>query len=91
VPATVLGSVASALESHGLLLTAEDDTLVPARDLGSIGLAGILDAIRHEVPDPRRPDPRPIQVADEVSRSADDALRASLQGRTLADLVRREP
>lgn len=90
VPATVLGSVASALESHGLLLTAEDDTLVPARDLGAIGLAGILDAIRHEVPDPRRPDPRPIEAADAVTRSADDALRSSLQGRTLLDLVQRK-
>jgi len=88
VPATVLGSVVSALESHGLVLTAEDDTLVPARDLGSITLAGILDAIRHETPDPRRPDPRPVAAADEVARSADQALRSSLGERTLLDLVR---
>jgi membrane protein len=88
VPATVLGSVVSALESHGLVLSAEDDTLVPARDLGSITLAGILDAIRHETPDPRRPEPRPVGAADEVTHSADEALRSSLGGRTLLDLVR---
>ena len=88
VPATVLGSVVSALESHGLVLTAEDDSLVPARDLGAITLAAILDAIRHEMPDPRRPDPRPVAAADEVARPADDALRASLGSRTLLDLVR---
>jgi membrane protein len=88
IPATVLGSVISALEAHGLVLTAEDDTLVPARDLGAITLAGILDAIRHETPDPRRPDPRPVEAADEVVRRADEALRASAGSRTLLDLVR---
>ncbi len=88
VPGTVLGSVVSALEAHGLLLTAEDDSLVPAQDLGSIKLAGILDAIRHETPDPRRPDPRPVAAADAVAQSADEALRASLGDRTLLDLVR---
>jgi membrane protein len=88
VPATVLSSVISALESHGLVLTAEDDTLVPARDLSAITLSGILDAIRHETPDPRRPEPRPIGAADEVARTADAALRSSLGDRTLLDLVR---
>jgi membrane protein len=88
VPATVLGSVVSALESHGLVLTAEDDTLVPARDLSAITLAAILDAIRHEMPDPRRPEPRPVAAADEVVRRADEALRASAGNRTLLDLVR---
>jgi membrane protein len=88
VPATVLSSVISALESHGLVLTAEDDTLVPARDLSAITLSGILDAIRHETPDPRRPEPRPIEAADEVARTADAALRSSLGDRTLLDLVR---
>jgi membrane protein len=90
VPASVLAEVISALESRGLLLAAEDDTLVPARDLGSITLAAILDAIRHETPDPRRPDPRPVHAADEAARSADAALLASLRDRTLLDLVRRD-
>ncbi len=88
VPATVLGEVASALESHGLVLTADDDTVAPARDLGSITLASILDAIRHEVPDPRRPDPRPVPAADEAAQHADAALRDSMRSRTLRDLVR---
>ena len=88
VPATVLGEVVSALESRDLVLTADDDTVAPARDLGSITLASILDAIRHEAPDPRRPDPRPVPAADAEAQRADDALQASLQGRTLRDLVR---
>ncbi len=88
VPATVIGEVVSSLESHRLVLTAEDDTVAPARDLGSITLAAILDAIRHEVPDPRRPDPRPVAAADEAVKLADEALRASVSDRTLRDLVR---
>jgi membrane protein len=90
VPATVLGEVVSALEAHRLLLTAEDDTLVPARDLSSIRLASVFDAIRHELPDPRRPDPSPVAGADEVARRADEALRASPGGLTLLELVSRE-
>ncbi len=88
VPATVLSEVISSLEAHALVLTAEDDTVVPARDLGSITLAAIMDAIRHEVPDPRRPDLRPVEAADDAARLADEALRDSLRGRTLLDLVR---
>jgi len=88
VPATVLGEVISALESHGLVLTAEDDTIAPARDLAEIPLAAILDAIRHEVPDPRRPEPRAVPAADVASQLADDALRSAMQSRTLRDLIR---
>jgi membrane protein len=88
VPATVLGEVVSDLEAHDLLLTAEDDSIMPARDLDAITVASIFDAIRHEVPDPRRPKPRPVASADATAKTADDALRASTQGRTLRDLVR---
>jgi membrane protein len=88
VPATVLGEVISALEAHGLVLTAEDDTIAPARDLAEIPLAAILDAIRHEVPDPRRPEPRAVPAADAASQLADDALRSAMQSRTLRDLIR---
>jgi membrane protein len=88
VPATVLGDVVSALEAHDLVLTAEDDSVMPARDLDAITVASIFDAIRHEVPDPRRPEPRPVASADATAKIADEALRASTQGHTLRDLVR---
>ena len=52
VPASVLDGELSLLEDRGLVLTAEDDTVAPGRDLGSITLAEILDAIRHETPEP---------------------------------------
>jgi membrane protein len=88
VPATVLGQVVSALEDHGLILTAEDDTVAPARDLGEIRLSAVLDAIRHETPDPRRPEPRAVAAADEAARRADEALRGSMREQTLRDLIR---
>jgi membrane protein len=87
VPATVLGDAVSALEAHDLVLTAEDDSLMPARDLGAITVASIFDAIRHELPDPRRPKLRPVASADATAQQADDALRASTRDRTLRDLV----
>ncbi len=88
VPATVLNEVLSALEDHGLVLTAEDDTVAPGRDLASITLAQVLDAIRHELPDPRSPRPYAVPAADAAAAEADAAMRASMAGRTLRDLIR---
>jgi membrane protein len=87
VPGTVLDGIVSSLQAHGLVLDVEDDTVAPARDLGAITLDAIFDAVRHETPDPRRPTPRPVPGADQVARLADEALRASLRGRTLRDLL----
>ena len=87
VPGTSLDHIVSALQQHGLVLDVEDDTVAPARDLSAIPLDAILDAVRHETPDPRRPAPRPVPDADAVARVADEALRSSLGGRTLRDLI----
>jgi hypothetical protein len=70
------------------VLSTEEDTVAPARDLATITLASILDAIRHEVPDPRRPEPRAVPVADAATQRADEALRGAMQGQTLRDLIR---
>jgi DNA-binding IscR family transcriptional regulator len=88
VPASVLDGELSLLEHRGLVLTAEDDTVAPGRDLGSITLAEILDAVRHETPNPRSPEPRRLPPADNAARLADDAMRASLAQTTLRDLLR---
>ncbi|HVN42853.1 MAG TPA: YihY/virulence factor BrkB family protein [Steroidobacteraceae bacterium] len=88
IPATVLGELISALEAHGLVLTADDDTIAPARDLGSVVLADILEAIRHDVPNPRCPQPLAVPLADEAARAADAALRAAMSGKTLRELIR---
>jgi membrane protein len=88
VPGTVLDEIVSALQAHGLVVDAEDDTVVPARDLSAIRLDTILDAVRHETPDPRRPVPRAVPAADQAAQQADVALRESLGARSLRDLIR---
>jgi membrane protein len=87
VPATVLNEVATMLEAHGLVLTAEDDTIAPGRDLAAIQLTAIVDAMRHSVPDPRCPQPRPVAAADAVADGLETAMRTNLGERTLRDLV----
>jgi membrane protein len=87
VPASVVDGALRLLEDRGLVLTAEDDTVAPARDLASITLAEILDAIRHEMPDPRRPDPKSPPPAEKAARIADEAMRASMSQTTLRDLL----
>ncbi len=87
VPGTMLDEIVSSLQAHGLVLDVDDDTVAPARDLASIPLEAIIDAVRHETPDPRRPTPRAVPDADTAARMADEAIRASLRGRTLRDLI----
>jgi DNA-binding IscR family transcriptional regulator len=86
----VLDGELSLLERRGLVLTAEDDTVAPGRDLDSITLAEILDAIRHETPNPRSPDPRSPPQADDAARVADEAMRASMSQTTLRDLLNKQ-
>jgi membrane protein len=87
VPASVLDSALCNLEERDLVLTAEDDTVAPARDLANITLADILDAIRHETPNPRRPEPHGVPAADAAALAADAAMRECMSKTTLRDLV----
>lgn len=87
VPGDVLNEIVSTLEAHGLVLTAEDDSITPARDLAAITLASIMDAIRHAPLDPRCPQPRPVGGAEAALQSIDEAIRAVLGERTLRDLL----
>jgi membrane protein len=87
VPATVLNDVVSTLEAQGLVLTAEDDSVAPGRDLSAIRLTAIFDAVRHEAPNPRCPQPRPVGAADVASHEMERAMRDSLGERSLRDLL----
>jgi membrane protein len=88
VPAKVLDGTLCNLEDHGLVMTAEDDTVAPGKDIASITLADILDAVRHESPDPRRPEPHGVPAADAAALMADAAMRETMAKTTLRELVK---
>ena len=87
MPGYLLNEVVSTLEANGLVLTAEDDSVAPGRDLAAIRLASILDAVRHAPLHPGCPQPRPVEAADATSRAVDEAIQSSLGDRTLRDLL----
>lgn len=90
LPGAALGPIVTALERKKLLLLAEDDSWVPARDPHSIDLADVLDAVRHDTAGPRLGRIRDIAPAVTAAREAEQALKESLQGKTVADLVEDE-
>jgi DNA-binding IscR family transcriptional regulator len=87
LPGAALGPIVTALEGRKLLLLAEDDTWVPARDPHTIELTDVLDAVRHDAAGPRLGRVRDIAPAVEAARIAEQALQDSLKGKTVAELV----
>ena len=87
VPGTALGPVVACLERRGLIVATETEALMPARDLASIGLAEILDAVRNDSEGPRTLKGRSVEPAEAVARDVEAAIKASMNGRTLKDLV----
>ena len=87
LPGAALTPIVDALERRKLLLAAEDDTWVPARDPHSIALADVLDAVRHDSAGPRLSRIRDVAPAVEAARIAEQALHDSLKGKTVAQLV----
>lgn len=87
LPGAALTPIVDALERRKLLLAAEDDTWVPARDPHSIELADVLDAVRHDTTGSRLSRIRDIAPAVEAARIAEQALHDSLKGKTVAELV----
>jgi membrane protein len=87
LPGAALGPIVTALERCKLLLLCEDDTWVPGRDPASIELADVLNAVRHDTAGPRLGRIRDIAPAVDAARKAEHALKESLKGRTVKDLV----
>ena len=87
LPGAALGPIVTALERRKLLLLADDDTWVPARDPATIELADVFDAVRHDTAGPRLSRIRDIAPAVNAARDAEHALKESLKGKTMKDLV----
>jgi membrane protein len=88
IPSAALAKVVDALEDKGLLVATDAEVWLPGRDPETIELADILDAIRNDRSGPRLNRIRSIEAAVNVARTIDAAIKASVQGTTLKDLVR---
>jgi membrane protein len=87
LPGAALGPLMTALEEGGLLIIAEDDTWLPARDPAVIELAEVLNAVRNNMAGPRLGRIRDIAPAVEAARRAEQSLKESFEGKTVRDLV----
>jgi len=91
VPGSALETVVDALEHGGLVTTTEEEDVLPARDLESIGLHDILDAVRDErlyetwLLWRARTEPEADAIADIV----ESAIRERTTGMTLRELAAR--
>jgi len=85
--------VVDSLENAGLVTLTEEEELLPARDLESIALHDILNAVRDE----RQYETwllwraRTEPVADAVANTVESAVRERIAGMTLRELAAQQP
>lgn len=91
LPEIALAQMVLALEHSGLLVVTEDDALLPARDLGRIRLADILEVARSRRPGDFNPRQVPIPAVDRLLSAIDEARRHRCGELTLRDLVQDPP
>jgi membrane protein len=89
VPGSALETVIEALEHAGLLTTTDEEEVLPARDLESIGMHDILTAVRDE----RQYETwllwraRTEPLADSIADSVEAVIRERTAGMTLRELA----
>lgn len=86
LPSAVLEPIVARLMQSNLIIIAEDESLVPGRDLATIRLADVLDAVRIST-DSAAAQIRSIKAADAIAKHGEDAMRASLNSKTLKEWV----
>lgn len=87
IPSIALTSVVNSLESAGLLLSTDRESLVPGRDMSRIRLSDILEVVRQRGETGSYRGPRWLPGIDELGRELEDAVNGVVGDRTLADLV----
>lgn len=90
LPGAALSPIVTALERAKILLLAEDETWVPARDPQAIELVEVLEAVRYDTAGPKLARIRDIAPAVAAARAAEEAMASSLKGKTASDLVEKE-
>ncbi len=87
IPSLTIEPVANKLERAGLLLTTEQDTLIPGRDLSRIRLRDILDVMREGGATGSHEPPCWTSPVDELGARIDTAVADCVAEQTLADLL----
>jgi len=87
LPGIAIAKIAAALERAGLIVVTEDDCLVPARDIGRIGVHEILQVARHQRTGQFVPHGTPIPTVDQFVDRIEEACRQCCAERSLRDLV----
>src|SRR6201993_2004804 len=91
LPGIAVAQMATALERAGLLIVTEEDELVPARDIGGIGVNEILDIARNQRSGHVAPRNVPVPPGDRVLAGLEEARRARCADLTLRDLIDEVP
>jgi membrane protein len=91
LPGIAVAQMATALERAGLVIVSDYDELVPARDIGRIGVYEILDIARHQSSGHGAPRNIHIPGVDRLLAQIDEARRQRCGDLTLRDLVDEAP
>jgi membrane protein len=91
LPGIAVAQMAAALERESLLIVTESDELVPARDIGRIGVHEILQIARHQRSGHLAPRNLPVPPVDRVLAAIEEAYRRSCGELTLRELVEEAP
>ena len=87
IPSITLTPVITALESDGLLMTTEDEELLPGRETSRIRLSEILAIVREHGETGSYRNPKWADPISALGKKVDDAVDATIGDQTLADLL----
>jgi hypothetical protein len=87
MPGIAISRIVNALESAHLLTLADDERLLPARDLGNISIQEIMDIARNEKAGQVAPRNLKLPAVDAIAGTMDAAWRKSCGDMSLRDLI----
>jgi membrane protein len=87
IPSTALAPVLASLERGGLIVATEKEQFLPARDVSSIRLIDIIEAVRSRHTGRLQLDMHPQPCASSVMEEIDVAIKNKLGARSLKDLI----
>ncbi|MDB6041755.1 MAG: hypothetical protein JWM63_306 [Gammaproteobacteria bacterium] len=91
LPGIAVAQLSASFERAGLLIVTEADELVPARDIGRIGVCEILEIARNQRSGHVTPKNVTIPPVDRLLAAIDEARRSRCGDLTLRDLVEEAP